>query len=678
MRIRLVALLAIVLVAGSVAHARKDAATGRGFDPANLDRTCKPCDDFYRFANGGWMAKNPIPGDYPGWGRFDELGERNTEELHQILEAVSKTKAKRGTVEQKLGDFYASGMDQARIDASGLTPLEPELRRIAAIKDAAGLRGEIARLQGYIINVPFSFGSGQDAKDTTRVIGEAVQGGLSLPDRDYYLKDEDRYKEIRKAYVEHVTKMFTLAGDDPAKAAASAATVMAIETKLAEASMTLVEQRDPNNLYHKTSIAELKTLMPSFDWPAYFREIGAPPMESINVAQPEFFKAVDRQLTATPVADWKTYFRWHLLNATARSLTQKLVDEDFDFRGKILTGATENAPLWKRRVRATDRALGEALGELYVKKNFTPEAKARAVEMIRNLAAALREDIGTLDWMSPETRTQAVAKLEAFLQKIGYPDRWRDYSTLQIDRGPYVLNVLRATRFDFDRDLAKIGKPVDRTEWGMTPPTVNAYYNPPMNEIVFPAGILQPPFFDPKADDAINYGGIGAVIGHEMTHGFDDEGSQFDAQGNLRNWFAAGDLDKFKARAKCIEDQFSAYTVEGGLHLNGKLVTGEAIADLGGLAIAFVALQKSMEGKPRPADVDGFSVEQRFFLGWAQIWAENDRPEYVKLLVDTDPHPFSSYRVNGPLSNMPAFAKAYGCKEGDAMVRPASARCQIW
>jgi predicted metalloendopeptidase len=624
------------------------------------------------------MAKNPIPAEYPSWGRFDELAERNIGELHRILDGLALAKAKRGSAEQKLGDFYASGMDMQRIDAEGLKPLADEMRRVEAVKDRASLRAEVGRLQGYGINVPFVFGSGQDAKESTRVIGQALQGGLGLPDRDYYLKDDQRYQDIRKAYVAHVAKMFELAGEPAADAKAHAETVMRFETRLAEASMTLVDQRDPNKIYNKTAVADLAKLTPNFDWAAYFREIGAPPMDAVNVQQPDFFRALDKEIAGTPMADWQTYLRWHLLDATARALSQKFVDEDFDFKGRVLTGTAQNQPLWKRRVRATDRALGDALGRIYVEKNFTPEAKARALEMINNLAAALEEDIGTLDWMSDATRRQAVAKLKAFARKIGYPERWRDYSKLEIDRGPYVLNVLRATKFEFDRDLAKIGRPLDRTDWDITPPTVNAYYNPTLNEIVFPAGILQPPFFDPNADDAINYGGIGAVIGHEMTHGFDDEGAQFDAEGNLKNWFAEGDLEKFQARAKCVEEQFGAYAVEDGTRLNGKLVAGESIADLGGLAIAYAALQRSMAGKPRPADVDGFTPEQRFFLGWAQVWAENDRPEFVKLLVDTDPHPVSSFRVNGPLSNMQAFAAAYGCKEGDPMVRPASARCRIW
>ncbi len=661
-----------------VAGPPDEASATHGFDRANLDPKCKPCEDFYQFANGGWLEKNPIPAAYPSWGRFDELAERNLNVLRTICdEAAANTSAPAGSPDRKIGDFYASGMDTAKIDAAGITPLDPEFKRIAAIADVASLQATIARLQVLGVDAAFGFGSSQDAKESTKVIGEAVQGGLGLPERDYYLKDDERYKEIRKAYVEHVARMFVLLGDNQATATSNAATVMALETRLATASMPIVDQRDPNNVYHKMTVAELKQLTPDFDWPGYFSRIGAPPIDAINVAHVDFFKGLNKELTATPLADWKVYLRWRLIDSTARSLPAKFVDEDFDFKGRVLTGTTENQPLWKRRVRATDRALGEALGQLYVRKTFTPAAKARMLEMVNNLSAALKDDLATLPWMSDATRKQAIGKLDAFVRKIGYPDAWRDYAKLQVDRGPFILNVLRSREFENARDLAKIGKPVDRLEWGMSPPTVNAYYNPLMNEIVFPAGILQPPFFDPNADDAINYGGIGAVIGHEMTHAFDDEGSQFDAQGNLKNWWAEQDLTNFKARAKCVEDQFSGYVAEGK-NLNGKLVAGESIADLGGLTIAYAAFQRSLKGKPRPPDVDGFTPEQRFFLGWAQVWAENARAQYTLLGIDTDPHPVSRFRVNGPLSNMPAFTDAFKCAAGQPMVRPDSSRCVIW
>ena len=673
------AAMAVLVSLGLAALAGPKPDAVHGFDPANLDKTCKPCENFYQFADGGWMAKNPIPASYPSWGSFNELSEKNREVLHKILEDAAKnTAAPRGSNEQKIGDYYAACMDTEKVESDGLKPLGSELDRIERIQDLPGLEAEVARLQMEGVDALFRVGALQDFKNSTQMIGGAFQGGLGLPDRDYYTKTDDQSKQIREKYIVHVRKMLELMGDDTAKAAIEAQTIMSVETKLAEASMTRVERRDPNAIYHKMALADLKTLTPHFAWGGYLQDIGASGIHEINIGQPNFFKEVDEELTAVKLADWKTYLRWHLIDDAAPRLSSKFVDEDFDFKDKVLRGTKEILPRWKRCVTATDRALGEALGQVYVEKTFSPEAKARARQMVGNLIAALRDDLSTLPWMGPETRKQAIAKLEAFMPKIGYPDKWRDYSALQVDRGPYVENVFRADRFEFRRDLAKIGKPVDRTEWGMTPPTVNAYYNPSMNEIVFPAGILQPPFYDPEADDAINYGGIGAVIGHEMTHGFDDQGAKFDGQGNLKNWWSPDDLKSFQARAGCVEKQFDSFEVEPKLHENGKLVLGESIADLGGLTIAYVAFQRSLQGKPAPKDIDGFSSEQRFFLGWAQVWADNIRPEYARLLVNTDPHPLARFRANGPLSNMPAFAKAFACKPGDPMVRPATERCQVW
>ncbi|MFB3924018.1 MAG: M13 family metallopeptidase [Terriglobia bacterium] len=654
-------------------------SAGWGFDVANLDRSCKPCEDFNQFANGGWMAKNPIPAAYPSWGSFNILAENNRDHLREILEAAAKNQsAPRGSNEQKVGDFYAACMDEAKANADGLKPLEPELARIDKVSDLKSLQAEIARLQSVGVRAFFIVDSTQDFKNSTQVIGEIDQSGLGLPDRDYYTKDDDKSKQTRDEYVKHVQKMFELMGEDSAKASAHANTVMDIETSLAKASMTKVQRRDPNAVYHRMAVSELKKLAPTYDWDGYFATQGLAGKGEINVATPDFFKEMDRMLTAVPIADWKTYLRWQLINSAAPRLSAAFVDEDFHFKGTVLTGTKQNLERWKRCVRATDQALGEALGQVYVEKYFTPTAKARALEMVNNLEAALRSDIKTLSWMGDATRQKAIEKLEAFARKIGYPDKWRDYSTLEITRDNHAENMFRANNFEFKRDLNKVGKPLDRTEWGMTPPTVNAYYNPLMNEIVFPAGILQPPFFDPNADDAVNYGGMGAVIGHEMTHGFDDQGSQFDAQGNLKNWWSEDDLMKFKASAACIEKQFDGYEVEKGLHMNGKLVEGESIADLGGLTIAFAAYQKSLEGKPRPKDIDGFTPEQRFFLGFAQIWSTNMRAEYARLLANTDPHPLPRFRLNGTLANAPAFAKAFGCKSGDAMVRPAAERCVIW
>jgi len=647
-----------------------------GFDTANLDKTCKPCDDFYQFAMGGWMKANPIPPAYSTWGSFSQLLDKNQQNLRQILEAAEKQQAVTGSNEQKIGDYYASCMNTGAIEATGTMPIDAELANIAAMKNGVDLQSETVRLQKEGVGVLFGFRATQDAKDSSQVVGVASQGGLGLPEREYYLKQDDKSKQLRDAYAKHVARMFELLGDSADRAATEASTIMVIETSLADASMKNTDLRDPEKTYHRMQMADLQAMTPDFNWGNYFKAVGHPELKEINVGQPDFFKALDSQLTATPLADWKTYFRWHLLNSAAPELPDQFVAEEFEFRGKTLTGAKEIQPRWKRCTQATDRALGEALGQVYVQKYFPPEAKAHALVMVHNLISALRNDLQTLPWMSPETRAQATAKLEAFALKIGYTDKWRDYSALKIDRASYLANQERAAAFEFERRLAKIGKPVDRTEWGMTPPTVNAYNNSSMNEIVFPAGILQPPFYDPKADDSVNYGGMGAVIGHEITHGFDDHGSQFDGRGDLKNWWTPDDLKNFKERAACVQKQFDSYIVDGDLHENGKLVLGESIADLGGLAISYAAYERSLEGKPRPPDKDGFTPEQRFFLGWAQVWGANDRLEYERLMANTNPHPLPRFRGNGPLSNMAEFAKAFGCKKGNAMVREQV--CKIW
>jgi len=651
----------------------------RGFDITNLDRTCKPCDDFYRFANGGWLAKNEIPAAFSVWGTTSKLGENNREVLRRILEeAATNTSAPAGSNEQKIGAFYASCMDEAKIETEGVAPLVQELVQIDKINDVRSLQQEVARLHTYGIGVMFGFGSAPDFKKSSEVIAITSQGGLGLPDRDYYIKDDDKSKKIREAYVAHVAKMFELLGDDAAKSGAGAQTVLGVERKLAENSRDRVQMRDISKLYNKMNLAQINALTPNFNWAYYFRGINAPQVNDVNVTTPEYFQALDKLLTSVPLADWKTYLRWHLVRDAAPLLASKFVNENFDFYGKTLTGAKELQPRWRRCVAATDANLGEALGEVYVKKAFTPGAKARMKKLVGNLIAVLRDDLGTMEWMGDATRKAAITKLNAFTTKIGYPDKWRDYSGLKVERASYVDNMMRSAEFESQRDLRKIGKPVDRMEWGMTPPTVNAYHNPLLGEIVFPAGILQPPYFNLNSDDAVNYGAIGAVIGHEMTHGFDDQGRKFDSQGNLAEWWSPDDLKNYQSRAECIEKQFSAFEVEKGLNLNGKLVLGESIADLGGLKIAYAAFQKSLEGKPRPADIDGFTPEQRFFLGWAQVWGRNYRPEAARLQVATDPHPLSRFRVNGPLSNMQAFASAFSCKEGEPMVRAASDRCQVW
>ncbi|HEY6264873.1 MAG TPA: M13 family metallopeptidase [Candidatus Acidoferrum sp.] len=642
----------------------------------NLDKTCKPCDDFYQFAMGGWMKANPIPPEYSTYGSFTRLADQNQQNLRLILDQAAKAKAAPGTNEQKIGDYYASCMDTAVIDADGTKPIDPELARIAEIKDLAGFQAEVERLQSIGAGGLFRFTSRQDLKDSTLMIGGASQGGLGLPEREYYTRPDEKSQQLRDAYVKHVATMLALLGDAADKSAAEAAVVMKLETALAKVSTKNTDLRDPDQNYHIMTLAELKTLTPNFSWESYFRAVGHPELKQINVGQPDFFKGLDTQLTATPIDDWKIYLRWHLVNTMAPALPEKFVAEEFDFRGKTLTGATEIQPRWKRCVQATDRTLGEALGQLYVQRYFPPEAKARALAMVNNLIAALRDDLQNLQWMGPETRAQAIAKLQAFAVKIGYTDKWRDYSALKIERSTYLANNFRGAEFEFARRLDKIGKPVDRTEWGMTPPTVNAYNNSGMNEIVFPAGIMQPPFYDPKADDAVNYGGMGAVIGHEITHGFDDQGSKFDAKGNRSDWWTPEDRKNFDERAACVEKQFDGYEVEPGLHQNGKLVLGESIADLGGLAIAYAAYEKSLEGKPRPKEIDGFTPEQRFFLGWAQVWGANQRPEAARLQTKTNPHPLSRFRGNGAPSNLAEFAKAFGCKKGDPMVREQI--CKIW
>jgi putative endopeptidase len=666
--------------AGGGSPAQADAKrAGHGFDPADFDRSVAPCDDFYKFTAGGWMKNNPIPSDRSTWTTFGKLRANNEAILHDILEEAAKDKsAAPGSNRQKIGDFYSSCMNESQAEAVGAKPLDPEFQRIAAVKDVPSLQEEIAHLQQIGVDLAFGFGSVQDFKDSTRVVFVAAQGGLGMPDRQYYLDDDDRSKTLRAGYVQHVTNMFKLLGDDAATSAAEARVVVDMETSFAMAATKRELLRDPERNYHMMTLVQLADLTPHFSWPAYFQQVGAPAVSQVDVAQPDALKAVDAAIASVSLADWKTYLRWHLIHNAAPTLSAKFVDENFDFFSRQLQGTAQNLPRWRRCVQATDGELGEALGQIYAERYFPPEAKARAIVMVHNLMAALRDDLTTLDWMSPETRQQALHKLDKMNLKIGYPDKWRDYSAFKVDRGPYVDNVTRGDTFEVARDLAKIGKPVDKGEWGMTPPTVNAYYTPLHNEIVFPAGIFQPPFFDAKADDAFNYGSIGSVIGHEMTHGFDDQGAQFDADGNLKNWWTADDLKNFHQRGECIQKQFDAFEVEPGLHANGKLEEGESIADLGGLVIAYAAYEKSLAGKPAPPSVDGFTPDQQFFLGFGGHWAANYRPESARLLAKTDPHPLDQFRVDAALSNVPAFSKAWGCAADSKMVRPETTRCRIW
>lgn len=656
----------------------KHEAGRHGLNLADLDRSANVCVNFFQFANGGWVKNHPIPAAYSSWGTFNSLLDHNQDVLHAILEqAMADRNAKPGSNEQKIGDYYASCMNVAEIDREGMGPLEPELTRIENISTVQDLESEVAHLQGMGIGVLFRFGSTPDYKNSAQAIAVAGQGGLGLPDRDYYLNSNERSEKIRTAYVQHVANMLKLAGDSESSAPQEAKTVMSIEANLAKASMSRVEMRDPESHYHKMDMAAFQRMIPAFSWNSYLREIGHPDVSQINVAQPDFFKALNGELTSVPLADWKTYLRWHLIAAAAPALSSKFVDEDFDFNGKTMTGAKELQPRWKRCVQSTDRELGEALGQKYVARAFTPEDKAAALKMVHNLISALHDDIETLSWMGPETKKQALDKLSHIMLKVGYPDHWRDYSAFKVTRGPYVENLLRGREFQVQYELNKIGKPVDRGEWTMTPPTVNAYYSPTFNEIVFPAGILQWPFFDAKSDDALNYGGIGAVIGHEMTHGFDDEGRKFDAEGNLRDWWTSEDAKNFEARAECVQHQFDNYEVQPGVHENGKLVLGESIADLGGLTIAYKAFLKTPEGQS-DKKIDGFTPKQRFFLAWARTWAATERPELELLLVKTNPHPLDKFRAIAAPSNMAPFANAFDCKEGDPMVRPPANVCKIW
>jgi len=678
MRLVLPALALCFALASSAAAQNAVPIQSTPLDPANLDRSVSACTDFYKFANGGWVKRNPVPAAYSRWGSFDELQENNQSNLLTILRAAAANGNTQANADiRKLGTFFSSCMDSAAAEKTGIQPIKPELDRINAIKTRRGLEAEIARLHSRGVPLLFGFGAQQDFKNSSSVIGGISQGGLSLPDRDYYLNPDKRYADIRTNYVDHVGRMFQLLGESASQATADAQKVMNIETALAKPAMTRVQMRDPNANYHRMTSAELAQLAPGFNWPGFFTIEGKADIPTVNVQNPEFLKAADAILTSVPLEDWKAYLRWHLLDAAAPSLNSAFVNEDFRF-GSTLSGAKEMLPRDKRCARATDAGLRDALGQAYVAQYFTPLAKARALEMVRNLESVFHDRLQTLGWMTDTTKVQATAKLAAFTNKIGYPDKWRDYSTLTIKPGPFINNQIAVREYERRRNLSRIGQPLDRTEWGMTPPTVNAYYNPSMNEIVFPAGIMQPPFFNPNADDAVNYGGMGAVIGHEMTHGFDDQGAQFDPQGNLRNWWSASDLAKFKTGTGLVASQFDSYTVLDSLHVNGKLTLGENLADLGGLSISYAALEKALAEKGRPALIDGFTPEQRFFLAWAQIWRQNITPEAQRVRINTDPHSPGQWRANGPLSNLPQFAAAFGCKPGDPMVRPDSVRPVIW
>jgi putative endopeptidase len=652
------------------------AQQSKPIDPVNLDTTCAPCRDFFQYANGGWLKRASIPGDLPAWGAFNELQERNFDALRAVLDAAAAdVRTTQDAERRKLGMFYGTCMDSARAEAAGAKPLAPDLARIAAVRDRRDIAGAIAHLHGVGVPAAFTFRSTQDAKNSSRVIAETYQGGLGLPDRDYYTRNDSASKALLSKYQAHVAEMFALAGRSKTAAASAARSVLSIETALARASMTPVEQRDPEAVYHLTTLADLGTAQPRLGWAGYFRAVGLTGIRELNVGQPAFVAALDSLVADVPLDSWRSYLEWQLLSSRAPTLSSRFVNESFRFNSTVLRGVKEMRPRWKRCLIRTDAAMGEILGKAYVAKHFTPEAKARALEMVGNIRAELRDRLGKLVWMTDTTKAKAYAKLDAIVNKIGYPDRWRDYSALRIEPVAFATNVSRASAFAFRRDMAKIGKPVDRNEWLLSPPTVNAYYNPPVNEIAFPAGIMQPPFFDPNADDAVNYGGMGAVIGHEITHGFDDQGRQYDAQGNLSGWWLPADEKAFNQRAAVVRDQFDSYVAIDTIKVNGTLTLGENIADLAGLTIAYGAYRRSLAGG-EPPKVDGFTGPQRFFLSWAQVWRGTYRPEYAKLLAQVDPHAPPALRANGPLSNMQAFAEAFSCKAGDPMVRMA--RAEIW
>jgi putative endopeptidase len=658
--------------------AEADAPKHVAFDTSELDSAINACNDFNGFVNQKWIDANPIPADKTRWGAFDQLRESSLNTQHDIVEAAAKSSSAPGSIEQKIGTLYKAGMDEAVIDALGYEPIKPELAKIEAISSSkdvvAYLNDSFSRGQGSV----FSFGAEADFKNSSRKIAYAFQGGLGLPTRDYYEKAE--YAELRDAYVAHVAKVLELIGVDAAEAKKQAATVLAFETRLAKASLAPVELRNPENQYHFVSIADANKITPHFDWNQFFAAQKADVTDGFSLSQPKFFAEIDKMLINVPVADWQAYLRYQQADSASPYLSAPFQQEFFAFHKATLNGQKEDEPRWKRVLGTVNNQLGMALGELYVAKAFPPESKARAQELVDNMQAALKARIEKLDWMSDTTKAKALEKWSTFLPKIGYPETWRDWSGLTLNGDSYFADVAAANQFNYDFDIAKIGKPTDRKEWGMTPQTVNAYYNPTDNTINFPAAILQPPFFDAKADDAINYGGIGAVIGHEASHGFDDQGSQFDAVGNNTNWWTDEDRKAFEARTAKLVEQFNGYEPLPGKHVNGELTLGENIADLGGMAIAYDALQVALKKNTAEAaeKIDGYTEDQRFFLNWARVWRGNTREKRLEVLLNTDPHSPTMFRAIGAPSNMPAFASAFACKSGDTMVRDGDTQVKIW
>ncbi|HEV2021954.1 MAG TPA: M13 family metallopeptidase [Terriglobales bacterium] len=662
------------------------------FDPNQVDKSVDPCGDFYKFACGKWQAANPIPPDQASWSVASPLRLWNEMVLRETMEKAAPSNKTRSAAEQKVGDYYAACMDEAGIEKAGAQAIEPELARINALKSKSDIAGELAHLHQSMpgawqgddnqTNAPLlGFSGGQDLDDASMVVVQIDQGGLGLPSRDFYLKDDDRSKQVRTKYQEHVRKMFVLAGESDAQAAADAATVMVVETQLAQGQMDNVRRRDPKNLNNRMNLAQMKALTPSFNWKAYLALVKPPATHHYIVSSPEYFRGLETALKEHPLDHWKAYLRWHLLRASAAYLSKGFVEESFDFNGRTLQGTKEMLPRWRRCVRAADRDLGEALGQAYVERAFPPTSKERMVNLVHAVEKALAQDIDSLDWMTPETKKQAAVKLAAIEDKIGYPKTWRNYTSVRITPASYLGNVHQTTAFEFKRVLNKVGKPVDRGEWGMTPPTINAYYDAQLNTINFPAGILQAPFFDAAQDESVNYGAIGMVIGHEITHGFDDQGRKFDAHGNLKDWWTAQDGTEYEKRGKCISDEYTQSVPEAGpdVKQNGLLTQGEDTADNGGLRIAFMALSNTLKDDGKSVDApgpDGLTPRQRFFLGYANAWCGNLRPEIMRTQVVTNPHSLPKYRVNNVVSNMPEFQQAFSCKKGQAMVRANA--CRVW